>query len=83
MSQYSSPIISWNNNRRGQGVGEDKVHKFQERFEEGYDVGTDELYTVWLQMKKKKLSLKETPNLPAAPEPPEPSHSSPDGTFKF
>lgn len=49
------------------------MKKFQERFEKGYDVGTDELYTVWLKMRK--LSLKETPSLPAVPEP---SHSNPD-----
>ena len=47
--------------------------KLQEPSEEGCDVGTDELYAIWLQMKQ--LSLKETPSLPAAPEP---LHSNPE-----
>ena len=39
-------------------LGKDKVMKFQERFDEGYDVA-DELYTVWTEIKK--LSLTDPP----------------------
>ena len=32
-------------------IGEKKVKKFEERFEEKYDIESDELYSVWVKMK--------------------------------
>ena len=32
-------------------IGEEKVKKFEERFEEKYDIESDELYSVWVKVK--------------------------------
>ena len=32
-------------------IGEEKLKKFEERFEEKYDIESDELYSVWVKMK--------------------------------
>lgn len=37
-------------------IGEEKLKKFKERFSEGYDVESDELYCVWSKMKKLCIS---------------------------
>ena len=38
-------------------IGEEKVKKFEERFEEKYDIESDELYSVWVKMKS--LSIQD------------------------
>ena len=38
-------------------IGEDKVKKFEERFEGKYDIESDELYSVWVKMKS--LSIQD------------------------
>lgn len=40
----------------------DSVKKFEERFEEGYDVETDELYSIWSGLKKLSISDSEPSN---------------------
>ena len=42
-------------------IGEEKVKKFEERFEEKYDIESDELYSVWLKMKS--LSIHDQPSV--------------------
>ena len=32
-------------------IGEEKVKKFEERFEEKYNIESDELYSVWVKLK--------------------------------
>ena len=42
-------------------IGKEKVKKFEERFEEKYDIESDELYSVWLKMKS--LSIHDQPSV--------------------
>ena len=42
-------------------IGEEKVKKFEQRFEEKYDLESDELYSVWLKMKT--LTIHDKPSV--------------------
>ena len=48
-------------------IGQDRLNKFEERCEEGYDIASDELCFVWKEMKK--LSLDDEPPIESNTEP--------------